>query len=346
LDYSCQVCVNLFLKMFNTSSLSKAFGCLLLLIHLLACSGLKKSQVAVIDKFCNSAKALSAIPPELYYRIYQLRAQAQTLQLSGMIATNETAKESIEALQLDINDKMKMLDMADSFGKAYKIMYMYSEMLQAVANPVYLEAFAKNKNEWENSFSQLVKAYNTASGIEIAEPRLNKLSGNVAAIVEAAGSVRIKMLQKRYLKAAVDNAQAPFTAICDDFIHIDIPRISNEMKTMPAFINENYKDFLNNLQAYEIKQGNNPYNYYKYYLPVYINWQLELKQLNALVHQMNICFSSLKIAFQSLGTCLETNHSNAAEPEAVTILESNCAALKLMLAHFSVARENFLKITY
>ena len=137
----------------------------MLVIFLLSCSGLKKdASYLAIEKFSSSAKGLSAVPPELYFRIYQLRAQTQTLQLSGMIATNELAKESIEALQLDLNDKIKLLDMADSFGSAYRIMYLYAEMLQAVADPVYLDDFSKNKKEWETSFTVLVKTYNTAGG--------------------------------------------------------------------------------------------------------------------------------------------------------------------------------------
>ena len=85
------------------------------------------------------------------------------------------------------------------------------------------------------------------------------MGGIAASIIEAIGSAKIRTLQKKYLKAALAAAQAPFEAICDDFINVDIPRIKNELKVLPAFINENFKDFLNNLQAFEVKQGNNPY---------------------------------------------------------------------------------------
>ena len=326
--------------MFINPSALKTCACSFLLCHLLACSGLKKSQVAVVEKFSGIAKGLSAAPADLYYRVYQLRAQTQTLQLSGVIATNESAKESIEVLQLALNDKLQFLDMVDSFGNAYKIMYLYSEMLQAVANPGYLKDFSKNKKEWETSFNVLVKTYNTASGHVAATTPLNNSLGSItAAIIKAAGSAKIKTLQKKYLKTALTHAQAPFEAICDNFINTGIPRIRNELAALPPFINENYKDFLNNLQAYETKQGNNPFNYYRHYLPVYLNWQLELKELNTLMQQLDSCFRSLRNACSMLNNCLAAGNKTTAVPPELTLLEDNYSALKITLAKFSEARE-------
>lgn len=302
--------------------------------------------MAAVEKFSSSAKLIAAAPPGLYYRIYQLRAQTQTLQLSGVIATNGSAKESIEALQLDLNDKLKFLDMVDSFGSAYKIMQLYTQMLQAIVSPAYLKDFSKNKKEWETSFTVLVKTYNTAGAHTPAATPLNKSLGSIAAaVIKAAGSVKIKTLQKKYLKTALTNAQEPFEAICDNFTAIDIPRIRNELAALPSFINENYKDFLNNLQAYEIKQGNNPYNYYRHYLPVYSNWQLELKELNTLVQQLDTCFRSLRNACKALNGYLATGSKVTVPPE-ITALEDNYAALNATLAKFSEAREKIFTLSY
>jgi hypothetical protein len=333
--------------MFIISSIIKNGSIPLLLCMFLSCAGLKKSQVTAVEKFSHIAKGISAIPPDLYYRVYQLRAQTQTLQLSGVIATNQSAKESIEALQLDLNDKLKFLNMADSFGSAYKIMYMYTEMLQGIVTPGYLKDFSKNKKEWETSFNVLVKTYSTASGHMPAATPFNKSVGSItAAIIKAAGSAKIKSLQKKYLKTAITEAQEPFEAICGNFITIDIPRIKNELAALPSFINENYKDFLNNIQAYEIKQGNSPYNYYKHYLPVYLNWQLELKELNTLIQQLEICFTSLRNAFKVLNQYLAAGNLITTAPAELTVLEDNYAVLRTTLAKFSDSRERMFKIYY
>ncbi len=37
---------------------------------------------------------------------------------------------------------------------------------------------------------------------------------------------------------------------------------------------------MNNIRAFEHKQGDNPYNYYKSYLSIYGQWQLQIKELN------------------------------------------------------------------
>ncbi len=315
---------------------------------LFSCAGIKPSQKLAVEKYTAITKGISAIPPEVYNRVYQLRSQTQTLQLSGVIATNELASESIEALQQDLNEKLKFLDMVDSFAYAYQIVGKYADMVHCLVSESYLKEFTKNKKSWQISFNGLVSAYNAASAKRIPPPtKIPSSVGSIAAdIINELGSAKIKSLQKKYLKAAISTAQKPFEGICDDFLNTDIPKIKKELDELPRFINENYKDFLNNLKAYETKQGNSPYNYYKMYLPIYLNWQVQLKELSTLVGQLQVCIQSLRNSYGELYNYISEANAAKEIPVGIVQLENDYAVLMATIAKFADARERLYKITY
>jgi hypothetical protein len=313
-----------------------------------SCAGLKPSQINAVEKYTVVTKGIAAIPPDIYNRVYQLRSQTQTLQLSGVIATNESAPESIEALQIDLNDKLKFLDLVDSFAYAYRIVGKYADLVHCLISESYLKDFTKNKNQWQSSFDGLVKTYNAACAKRIPSPtKIPPSVGSIAAnIIKELGSAKIKSLQKKYLTAAISTARNPFEGICDDFLNTDIPKIEKELTALPSFINENYKDFLNNLKAYELKQGNSPYNYYKLYLPIYLNWQVQLRELNALVNQLSVCIFSLRNSYGVLENYITTVKVNKDIPAELLQLENDYFSLLNTIAKFSEARERLFKITY
>ncbi len=337
---------SLFLKMIIRHSFLSC--CIITILFTLSCcTGIKPIAITAVEKYSTVAGGLSALPPKLYNRAYQLRMQTQTLQLSALIATNPSSKESIAALQTDLNDKLQFLAMADSFGYAYQIMGKYAELLHAIISPVYLKDFVKNKKEWETSFTTLLKTYTTTTGEKLPATAFNNsIGGFTAELIKQLGSGKIKTLQKKYLKAAITNARISFEAICDNFLTADIPKISNELRALPGFIDENYKDFLNNIQAYENKQGNNPYNYYKLYLPLYLNWQLELRELNTLAQQLTVCFSSLRNAYAQVEYCIINSDTITELPKELTVLESEYNLLVSTISKFSASRERVFTNAY
>jgi hypothetical protein len=315
---------------------------------LFSCAGLKPSQINAVEKYTVVTKGISFIPPDVYNRVYHLRSQTQTLQLSGVVATNESAKESIEILQLDLSDKLKFLDMVDSFAYAYRIVGKYADLVHCLISESYLKDFTKNKKEWQSSFDGLVTTYNASCNKRIPPSTTIPPSvGSIAAdIIKELGSAKIKSLQKKYLRSAISAARKPFEGICDDFLTTDVPKIQKELVQLPLFINENYKDFLNNLKAYETKQGNSPYNYYKLYLPVYLNWQVQLKELNTLVSQLQICIVSLKNSYSVLDDYVSSENPGKDIPVEIIQLERDYFSLTDTIAKFSEARDRLFKITY
>ena len=315
---------------------------------LYSCAGLKPAQINAVEKYTIVTKGITAIPQEVYRRVYQLRSQSQSLQLSGVIATNEFAKESIEALQLDLNDKIKFINLVDSFAYAYKIVGKYADLVHSLLSQSYLKEFSKNKKEWQSSFDGLVKTYNTAS-VKRTPPATKippSVGSVVANVINELGSAKIKSLQKKYLKQAISTAREPFEGICDDFLNTDMPKIRKELVELPSFINANYKDFLNNIKAYETKQGNNPYNYYKLYLPIYLNWQIQLSELNILVNQLEICIRSLRNSYGVLDSYIGLEKVGKDIPPALQQLDTDYYTLLETITKFADAREKLFKITY
>lgn len=315
---------------------------------LFSCSPIKQSQITAVEKYTIATKGISSIPSDVYFRVYQIRSQAQSLQLSGIIATNQSEKESINELLLDFNDKFKFLDLVDSFSYAYKIVGNYAGLVHSLVNESYLKEFSKNSKQWQTSFDGLVATYNTAclKRVPPSIPIPTSVGKIATAIISEMGSSKIKSLQKKYLKQAISTAKEPFIGICDDFLNIDIPKIRRELDGLPSYINENYKDFLNHVKFYESKQGDNPYNYYRYYVPVYANWQLQLKELNILVDKLNTCITSLRNGYSSLENFINLENPPKYLPPELAKLDDDFVNLTETIAKFSVAREKLFKITY
>ncbi len=315
---------------------------------LYSCASLKPAQINAVEKYTTVTKGIAVIPQEVYRRVYQLRSQSQSLQLSAVIATNEFAKESIEALQIDLKDKINFIGLVDSFAYAYRIVGKYADMVHSLLSQSYLREFTKNKKEWQSSFDGMVKTYNAAC-IKRNPPATKippSVGSVVANIISELGSAKIKSLQKKYLKQAISTAREPFEGICDDFLNTDMPKIRKELTELPSFINGNYKDFLNNIKAYEIKQGNNPYNYYKLYLPIYLNWQVQLSELNSLVGQLEICILSLRNSYGVMDDYIGLEKAGNDMPAAIMQLDADYYALMETITKFAEAREKLFKITY
>lgn len=330
------------------NSLVKSVMHAFLVCSFCSCIGLKTHQINAVEKYSIVTKGITSIPPDVYNRVYQLRSQTQALQLSGVIATNESAKESIEAIQLDLDDKLRFLDMVDSFAYAYRIVGKYADMVRCLVSESYLKDFTKNKNEWQSSFDGLVKSYNASCEKRMPpSTRIPPSVGSIAAnIIKELGSSKIRSLQKKYLLEAVRTARKPFEGICDDFLNTDIPKIKKELVNLPEFINENYKDFLNNLKEYETKQGNSPYNYYKLYLPIYLNWQVQLRELHSLVTKLQVCITGLRNSYGVLEDYISAGKVSSDMPAGLVQLQSDYLSLLDTIAKFSEARERLYKITY
>ncbi len=286
------------------------FFCLLLY----SCTGLKNSQVEATKDFAIATKGISRVPSDIYFRIYQLKSESQTLQLNTILSTNDKGKESIDLLKEDYAEKIKFLKIAEEYSASYMIVEQYANLVMCLLDNSYLKEFSKSKEAWKVSFDRLVRRYNTVSVNKIP----SSVSSLTANIIQELGKLRIGQLQKKYLKEAIHVAREPFENICDDYMLLDSLKIKSELANLPGYLDNNYANFLENIRAYE-KQGNNPYYYYSQYTPIYSSWLNQVEEITSLSSKTMEAFRKLKTAFGKLEEYVNSNRPGAI-PEEINVL--------------------------
>ncbi len=264
-------------------------------IAVASCSGLKKSQVVATEKFALAAKGISRTPSDIYFRISTLKSESQSLQLSSILATNDSSAESIRLLKENHDEQTQFLRLAEEYSTAYFIIEKYTDLVMSLLKTSYMDGFIKSKGAWQSSFDKLLTRYNAVS--------LRKIPSSVgsftASVLQQLGKMRLGDLQKKYLLEAIRTAHEPIENICNDFITLDSLKISGELSNLPAYIDNNYASFLENIRGYETG-GNNPYFYYNAYSPIYNNWLNEISEVKLLTRQSMAAFKQLKDSYKEL----------------------------------------------
>ncbi|MBI1341701.1 MAG: hypothetical protein GC171_02070 [Terrimonas sp.] len=303
-------------------------GCLMM-----SCTGLKKSQVQAVQSFAMATKGISRVPSDIYFRIYQLKSESQTLQLNTLLSTNDSVKESIQLLKNDYAEKIAFFNIAEAYSTSYQIVEEYASLVLCLLDESYLHEFEKSKTTWQSSFTGLVRKYNSVAVRKIP-PSVGSL---VASIVQEIGSMRIRQLQKKYLKKALYAAQSPFESICDDFILLDSLKLKSELSNLPDYLDNNYANFLENVRAYE-REGNNPYYYYKEYTPIYAGWLSQINELSILTAGTVKAFRSLRNAYSQMLAYVDA-YKPSDIPTALTIMENDYNDLVMIYSRFQYQRE-------
>ena len=324
--------------LFNLGKMKLNYFTTILICSLVcSCTGLTKSQIQTTKSFAIATKDISRVPSDIYFRIYQLKAQSQTLQLNTILATNDSAKESIQFLKHDFDEKVKFIEIAEAFSTSYQIVERYASLVMCLLDESYLREFNKNKDAWQVNFTGLVHRYNQMSVTKIP-PSVGSLTSS---IISEMGQLRIAQLQKKYLRNAIQTARVPFENICEDFILLDSLKLRNELANLPNYLDNNYANFLENIRAYE-KDGNNPYSYYKEYTPIYSSWLSQINELNELATGTIEAFRSLKTAFGELEAYVNASNPGP-PPRAFKELMKVYGDLKGIYSKFQFQREKLIE---
>lgn len=278
-----------------------------------ACSPINKAQVTEATKFAQATKGISRLPADIYFRLYSLKAESQSLQVNSLISTNDNATESINLLKSDFAERQQFIELAEEYSTAYKIVEEYANLVLSLLDQKYLQEFKKAEPTWQLSFDKMIKQYNNAS--------LTKISGSLskftASVIMDIGRLSLRSLQKKYLKQALQEAHKPFIIICEDFIVLDSLKIAGELANLPSHLDNNYANFLENIRAYELK-GNNPYNNFSAYSPIYTRWLSQVEEIKLISKRAVVGFRELRDAYSPLQKFMEgTGQRPVAEMEAL-----------------------------
>ena len=287
------------------SLISAGWLCIMILA---GCRGLKDSEAATVQEFAKATYGVSKVPADIYSRKYRIEAEAVALQTSAMISGSANSRLAIDDLKRDYREKALALQTAREFSAAYHILERYSELLMALTSKAYLKDFSAHRSDWQRSFDNAVRKYNST-----AERKIPATAGALFSnIITSIGDKGLEHLQRKYLKEAIAEGTPVIAAICNSYCSFDSSKLLHDFDRVSRLIDDNFIAFLDTEKAYEDSIGNNSYNYYKFYSPVYLDWLSEMEQLKALHGASTNGFRQMALAMQVLNGYL-SNHSSYAE---------------------------------
>ena len=300
------------------STYQVTFCALLMSIALLlaGCGTLKNSQVAATEKFALATRGICRTPSDIYYRISFLKSESQNLQLSSILATNDSTNESLALLRQNFEEQCQFLALAEEYSTAYYIVEKYTDLVLSLLKTSYMNGFLKSRIGWQSSFDKLVYQYNAVS--------LNKIPSSLgnftSTLLQQLGKMKLGALQKKYLVQAIQMAHEPFENICNDFITLDSLKLAGEIANLPAYLDHNYANFLENIRAYEAS-GNNPFFYYSSYTPIYNNWLNQVNEVKLLTTASMLAFRQLKVTYNELEAFVSGNGKDQDLPELEALID-------------------------
>ena len=166
-----------------------------------SCTVIKPNQVNIAENYATVVKGVSAVPENMYFRLYSLKAQSEQAQLSGLVSTTGAANEAIQYLDESFKNRIAFLNLVDSITEAYNIVRDYADLLLALVNESYLSRFIAQKSSWQLSFEKLTSKYFLTAGkvSNSFTPVSVGASGLIGNILQEIGTTKIKSLQKKSL---------------------------------------------------------------------------------------------------------------------------------------------------
>ena len=102
-------------------------------------------------------------PSDIYYRISFLKSESQNLQLSSILATNDSTNESLALLRQNFEEQGQFLALAEEYSTAYYIVEKYTDLVLRLLKTSYMTGFLKSRIGWQSSFHKLVHKYTAVS---------------------------------------------------------------------------------------------------------------------------------------------------------------------------------------
>jgi hypothetical protein len=81
-------------------------------------------------------------------------------------------------------------------------------------------------------------------------------------------------------------------------------------------------------------------------LPIYLNWQIQLREINALVSQLSVCIRSLRDSYGILDSYINLEKPGNEMPIELLKLNTDYFYLLATINKFSEAKERVFKISY
>lgn len=299
---------------------------LLSIVFIYSCSTLHKGQSENVKAFGRSAKALAAVPGELYRNISDYRHQLKLIESSTIYSPDKI----ISHLNKNADIKKQFDKNAELINHSALLIESYAECLLALTDESYKQ-FEKQTGDLALKLNAAVLSYNQGFNRRVPMNIGNFIGG----VVRQVGSIELKHLQKKYLKSFVDSGAHIINTVCDYFITTVGPSLESELTVLDRDFTNTMTTFYNNIYAYQAAQNVNPFDYLKYYNPLYLDMKERLETLHVLQRKTIGSMQQIKLAHEKLKAIADDKEIKDIVPE---IKELYLAITQVQEAHHKLKK--------
>lgn len=196
---------------------------------------------------------------------------------------------------------------AQQINNACLLVGSYAECLLSLVDEDYYKSVRTETIELSLQLATALSAYNKNFKKNIP---LN--AGDfLGFVVNKLGSVKMKQLQKKYLKEFINNGDLIITDVCDYFTNEMALSLENEMSSLDKQFDNVMSNFYDNIEQYQRKQDVNPFDYLKNYNPIYLTLKEKLNNL----HYMEAAIMAAMKKIKSTHTLLKVSIDNKIFPQ-------------------------------
>lgn len=280
---------------------------IIIIAFLVGCASIKPTaHNQNIKAFALSAREISTAPGTLYRDIsdfrYDLRLIETSVAFSPSLVMSRLNKMADEKLQFDEN--------VNRINDAARIINSYAECLLALTD--YSERdWKKQSDELSLKLRSAMNTYNKVN------PTIPPSIGDfIGGIVSKIGYVKIRKLQKKYLKSFIDSGALIINSVCSFYLETTSASLENEISTLDGQFEGIMKTFYDKLKDYqEAMKANNPFDYYKYYNSLYLDMRQRLNSLHSLDKKTMMSIKKLQTAHEKLKAAVDANMTDDLLPE-------------------------------
>ncbi|RYF86490.1 MAG: hypothetical protein EON98_03545 [Chitinophagaceae bacterium] len=263
-----------------------------LLLLLVGCSTLQSSHTENVKAFARSAKVLSVVPGELYSDISSYRHQLKLIESSTIYSSDKIVPRLNKLLEV----KAQFDQNAAQIHQSALLIESYAECLMALTDEGYQKQLGKEGDDLSLKLNAAIQSYNQSFQKSIPV----NVGSFIGSVVTKIGSLKLRQLQKRYLKSFVDTGALVINDVCDYFTSTVAGSLENELSSLDNQFVNTMTTFYDNVYEYQKSQNINPYDYLKSYNPLYLDMKAKLELLHSLQQKMVAAMDRIKIAHEKL----------------------------------------------
>lgn len=262
-----------------------------------SCATLQSSHTDNVKAFARSAKVLSAVPGKLYSDMANYRYSLKMIEVST-VHRPEKLVEELDKIAV-INSRFQ--NNAVQIAASASLIESYAECLLALTDAAYEQNWHKQSDELSLQLHTAFACYN-----QVCNQKLPVSAGRfIGEVVTRLGSIKLRSLQKKYLRNFVDTGALIIGDVCDYFTGTVGGTVEAELSSLDNQSANVMTHFYDEIYEYQKGQSINSFDYLKQYNPLYMEMKARLENLHTLEGKTMQAMQRIKEAHQSLQSSVD-----------------------------------------